>query len=39
MEECEELAKEIIENHVVIQVLLAFPKLSFEVQSVPVFNT
>ena len=30
MEECEELAKEIIENHVVIQVLLAFPKLSFE---------
>lgn len=30
LEECEELAKEIIENHVVIQVLLAFPKLSFE---------
>lgn len=31
MEECEELAKEVIEKHVVIQILLAFPKLSFEV--------
>ncbi|KNB45626.1 calcium-binding protein 39 [Blastocystis sp. subtype 4] len=31
LDECEELAKEIINKHVVIQILLAFPKLNFEV--------
>lgn len=31
MDECEELAKEIIDKHFVIQILLAFPKLDFEV--------
>ncbi|KAK8806611.1 hypothetical protein WA588_003175 [Blastocystis sp. NMH] len=30
MDECEELSKEIIDKHFVIQVLLAFPKLDFE---------
>lgn len=31
MDECEELSKEIIDKHFIIQVLLAFPKLDFEV--------
>ena len=31
MDECEELSKEIIDKHFVIQILLAFPKLDFEV--------
>lgn len=31
MDECEELAKQLIEKHAVIQILLAFPKCSFEV--------
>ena len=31
LDECEELAKEIINKHVIIQILLAFPKLNFEV--------
>ena len=30
--ECEDLAKAIINRHVVIQILLAFPKLDFEVR-------
>ena len=31
LSECEDLAKAIINRHVVIQILLAFPKLDFEV--------
>lgn len=33
MDECEDLAKQLIEKHAVIQILLAFPKCSFEVNS------
>lgn len=31
MEECEDLAKQLIGKHAIIQILLAFPKCSFEV--------
>ncbi|KAK8817103.1 hypothetical protein WA556_003000 [Blastocystis sp. ATCC 50177/Nand II] len=30
LEECEDLAKQLIEKHAIIQILLAFPKCSFE---------